>query len=118
MGLHLCYQIQANCWLFLIAGYETTSTTLAYLAHVLCMFPQVQEKLAEEIQRSKLDDVAGELGQATIEKMEYLDQVIRETLRMYPPAPRIARRESSVDVNLKIPGKTVLVSWGFLVACM
>ena len=58
-----------------------------------------------------LDDATGELGQATIEKMEYLDQVIRETLRMYPPAPLVTRRESSVDVNLKIPGKTVLVRW-------
>ena len=38
-----------NCWIFLIAGYETSSTALAYLSYALCQHPDVQDKLVHEI---------------------------------------------------------------------
>jgi cytochrome P450 len=37
------------CLLFLLAGYETTSTTLAYIMYELTVNPDVQIKLQEEI---------------------------------------------------------------------
>ena len=44
----------------MIAGYETSSTALAYLAHVLRKNPDIQEKLADEIQHfRKLEDAKG-----------------------------------------------------------
>ena len=140
-----------NCWVFLIAGYETSSTALAYLSHVLCNHPQVQDGLANEIlsyQRSVLflqvvtlfirlyfplsfyskipfsslptltylnreeKERTGsqELSYATVQKMEYLDQVVKETLRLYPPAPSVIRRQTAEEVQLKVPEGSVRVS--------
>jgi cytochrome P450 len=41
--------IVANCYAFLLAGYETTSTALAYTAWLLAKHPTVQRKLQKEI---------------------------------------------------------------------
>ncbi len=39
----------SNVFLFMIAGYETTSTALAYSTYVLATKPEIQDKLVEEI---------------------------------------------------------------------
>lgn len=41
--------IVANSWVFLIAGFETTATALAYTAHILTHKPDIQEKVYQEI---------------------------------------------------------------------
>ena len=38
----LFIQVQMNSWIFLLAGFETSSTALGYLAHALCQNPEVQ----------------------------------------------------------------------------
>ncbi|GAB6030044.1 hypothetical protein CHUAL_005727 [Chamberlinius hualienensis] len=43
------YEIASNCWLFLLAGFETTATALAFLAQTLTMYPKVQEAVYREI---------------------------------------------------------------------
>ncbi len=45
----LLQEIHMNLVVFLLAGYETTSTTLAYAFHVLATIPAEQEKLMNEI---------------------------------------------------------------------
>ena len=42
-------EIELNLLLFMLAGYETTSTTLAYSAYVLATLPDEQQKIFEEI---------------------------------------------------------------------
>lgn len=46
------------CLLFLLAGYETTSTTLAYIMYELTVNPDVQIKLQEEIDNYFPDNVS------------------------------------------------------------
>ena len=41
--------MQAQSFIFLTAGYETTSTALGFLAHELSRHPDIQEKLQQEI---------------------------------------------------------------------
>ena len=70
--------------LFFLAGYETTNTLLSFTAYLLATNQDVQEKLKEEIDR--LAPSRDGVGYDTIAKMEYLDMVVCESLRMYPPA--------------------------------
>ena len=43
-------EIIADCVGFIFAGYETTSTTLPFATYLLAIHPEVQERLANEIQ--------------------------------------------------------------------
>ena len=65
-----------------IAGHDTTATTLAYAFHLLSRNPEVEERFHAE-----LDDVLGGRD-ATLDDLPNLpltDQIITETLRLYPP---------------------------------
>ena len=44
-------EIVANGMIFMIAGYETTATTLMYILYVLATHPHVQDELREEVDR-------------------------------------------------------------------
>ncbi|WAR27294.1 CP3AV-like protein [Mya arenaria] len=68
----------------IVAGYETTSSLLQYVAYVLATNPDVQDKHLAQIDNCISEDVS-ELMYDVIQDMPYLDQVINETLRMYPP---------------------------------
>ncbi|KAG8794251.1 hypothetical protein FRC12_025164, partial [Ceratobasidium sp. 428] len=73
---------------FLAAGHETTSTTTAWALYALSKQPHIQAKLREELQDAKLGE---EPSMAELEKLTYLDNVIRETLRLYPAVPMVSR---------------------------
>ena len=71
--------------MFLLAGYETTSTTLAYIFYEMSVNPEAQRKLQEEIDEHFPED-ADSPDYDTIGQMEYLDMVWCEILRKYPLA--------------------------------
>ncbi|CAJ0945149.1 unnamed protein product, partial [Mesorhabditis belari] len=75
-------EIVAQCFVFLLAGFDTTANSLAYVTHLLAQNPDKLEKLLEE-----LDSVCGDDEDLTYEqltKLNYMDCVIKEALRMYP----------------------------------
>ena len=69
--------------LFFFAGYETTNITLGLLAYTLATNPAVQDRLIDEIDEHAPDRESVNYG--TISSMPYLDGVVCETLRLYPP---------------------------------
>ncbi|XP_067675599.1 cytochrome P450 3A24-like [Haliotis asinina] len=75
-------EVVAQCITFFVAGYETTGTTLSYLSYNLAMNPDVQEKAFREIKEILGNE---EPNYENIGKLKYLDSVITETLRLYPP---------------------------------
>lgn len=83
-------EILSQSILFVLAGYETTAMTLSYLAYNLATHPESQEKLIREIDQV-LEKHDGKIGYESVAEMTYLDMVVDETLRMYPPAPRLDR---------------------------
>ncbi|KAG8722654.1 hypothetical protein FRC09_005904 [Ceratobasidium sp. 395] len=74
---------------FLAAGHETTSTSTTWALYVLSKHPAVQSKLREELQTAQLGD---QPSMAELEKLPYLDNVVRETLRVFPAVPVISRQ--------------------------
>lgn len=74
--------------IFFIAGHETSSNALAWTFFLLSQHPEVMKKLCLEI-----DQVLGS-APPTIEQlkeMPYLDSIVKESLRLMPPAPLSAR---------------------------
>ncbi|XP_066429588.1 cytochrome P450 3A29-like isoform X1 [Eleutherodactylus coqui] len=107
-------EIMAQGLIFIIAGFETTSTTLMFLAYVLATHPDVQTKLQEEI-----DTILPNKAPPTYEalmQMEYLDMVLNETLRLYPAAGRIERVcKTTTEINgVTIPKGVVTVIPAFV----
>ncbi|XP_063776761.1 cytochrome P450 3A12-like [Pseudophryne corroboree] len=107
-------EIMAQGLIFIIAGYETTSTTLMFLSYHLAIYPDVQTKLQEEI-----DTILPNKAPPTYEalmQMEYLDMVISETLRLYPAAGRIERVcKKTTEINgVTIPEGVVVVIPAFV----
>ncbi|XP_049988872.1 cytochrome P450 3A11 isoform X2 [Alexandromys fortis] len=82
-------EIMAQSIIFIFAGYETTSSTLAFTLYLLATHPDIQKKLQEEIDVALPNKTPP--GYDKVMEMEYLDMVLSETLRLYPIANRLER---------------------------
>ncbi len=101
--------IRDNLALLLLAGFETTANQAAHTILMLAMHPEVQEKVYREI-----NDVFGsndvEFSGEVLNTLKYLDQVVRETMRMFPIIPMISRQlhDDMVLDGHKIPSGTII----------
>lgn len=101
-------EIVGQCIVFIIAGYETTSTTLQFLAYELSKNHQVQNKIVQEIKTVLGKD---EPNYENCHGLKYMEAAINETLRMYPPVHLLSRKcENPIDLNgVSIPGKCNII---------
>lgn len=76
------------------AGHETTAKTMTFLWYALAKHPAVASKLHAELQ-SQLGD--GLPAIEDLHRLPYTLQVIKETLRLYPPAPMYVRDAVAAD---------------------
>uniref|UniRef100_A0AAY4B9K4 Cytochrome P450 3A n=1 Tax=Denticeps clupeoides TaxID=299321 RepID=A0AAY4B9K4_9TELE len=96
------HEILSQSMIFIFAGYETTSSTLNFLFYNLATNPDVMKKLQEEI-----DEVfpnKAPVQYDALMKMEYLDSVLNESLRLFPVA---ARLERACKKTVEIHGVTI-----------
>ncbi|XP_057619733.1 cytochrome P450 3A11-like [Chionomys nivalis] len=82
-------EMMAQSVVFIFAGYETTSSTLAFILYLLATHPDIQKKLQEEINVALPNKAPPSYDK--VMEMEYLDMVLSETLRLYPIANRLER---------------------------
>uniref|UniRef100_A0A8C5E6N3 unspecific monooxygenase n=1 Tax=Gouania willdenowi TaxID=441366 RepID=A0A8C5E6N3_GOUWI len=103
------HEILSQAMIFLFAGYETTSSSLTFLAYNLATNPEVMTKMQEEIDRTFPNKAP--VDYQTLMQMEYLDCAINESLRLYPIAARLERvAKASVEINgLVIPKDMVVM---------
>ncbi|KAJ8951056.1 hypothetical protein NQ318_003752 [Aromia moschata] len=92
---------------FFSAGFETTSSVMAFTLYELCIHPEIQQRLREEIQNSIKDNNG--LTYEGISDMKYLDMCFMESLRMFPPLPFLDRR---CVADYRIPGTDVIIDKG------
>ncbi len=69
----------------LVAGRDTTACLLTWTVFLLVRHPKVLKKLKEEIKEKCLDPAG--LTRTGLREMSYLQNVLKETLRLYPSAP-------------------------------
>ncbi|GLJ22366.1 hypothetical protein SUGI_0421020 [Cryptomeria japonica] len=94
-----------------LAGIETTTTTSDWAMSEIIRHPRVAKKMREEI-----DSVVGRervVSERNIASMEYVQCVLKETLRLYPAAPFLLPHESTQDCTVGgyfIPERTRLMN--------
>ncbi len=106
-------EVADQAMLFLLAGHDTTSVTLACTLMQLARSPRWQEVLQTEIDRS----LGGRAPTADdLEQLPWTGRAVREAMRLYPAAHGMARstRDEEILSGYRIPaGSWVEVSpWG------
>ena len=81
-------QLRDEVLTFLLAGHETTALALSWTWHLLSLSPGVEGKLHEELDRV----LSGRLPLfSDLPLLPYTERVIKESMRLYPPAWGVAR---------------------------
>lgn len=75
---------------FMFEGHDTTTSGIAFALFNIAKYPEVQQKVLEEIESELGDDET--LTLQNLNKLHYLELVIKESLRLYPSVPYFARK--------------------------
>jgi cytochrome P450 len=92
-------EIVGNAVLFFEAGYETTSTALGFISHMLVNHIGVQDRVREEAQQ--LFEREGKLHYNTVSQLTFMEAVIYETMRIFPPLTLFVTRTCVADFKYK-----------------
>jgi len=102
-------QLVDNLLTFYLAGHETTAKALGWTLYLLARSPQWMDRVAEEVR----EVTGGEaLTAAHVERLQLTQQVLKESMRLYPPVPIMSRqavaatRLDGLDVE---PGMSILM---------
>ncbi|KAH8381943.1 hypothetical protein KR009_001109 [Drosophila setifemur] len=90
--------ITAQAFIFYIAGQETTGSTAAFTLYELAQYPELLARLQTEVDET-LAQNDGKITYDSLQKMEFLELCLQETLRKYPGLP-ILNRECTQDYTL------------------
>ncbi|KRT85204.1 cytochrome P450, partial [Oryctes borbonicus] len=101
-------EMLAQSFIFFDAGFETSSTNLTFSLYELAMHQDLQQKVRDEI-FTVLERHNGEMTYEALMEMPYVDQVLDESLRKYPPIPFLNRKCST---DYKIPGSDLVIEKG------
>ncbi|XP_012231001.1 cytochrome P450 9e2-like [Linepithema humile] len=82
--------IVSQAFIFFFAGFDTSATLMCFVAHELAVNRDIQDRLREEVEQhlSEEDDT---ISYESLSKMVYMDMVVSEVLRKYPPVPSVDR---------------------------
>ncbi len=89
-------QLHDELMTIFLAGHETTAMNLTWTWYLLMQHPEIMTRLKTEV-----DSVLGDrpATMADLPKLKYTDMVVKESMRLYPPAPSVGR-EPIHDVQL------------------
>ncbi|XP_021957659.1 cytochrome P450 9e2 [Folsomia candida] len=99
--------IAANAVLFILGGYDTTQSVLLFCAYALALNPDVQDKLRAEVD-TVLEENDNQFSYDSLNRMTYLEMVINETLRFYPPM----MTDRGCTKEYKVPGTEFVLKKG------
>ncbi|KAG4073635.1 hypothetical protein HA402_000859 [Bradysia odoriphaga] len=99
-------EMAAESFVFFFGGFHTTASVLNFILYELALHHEIQTKLRQEI-----DEVLnkGKLLYESTTEMKYLDSVVNEGLRKYPPLHLFIRR---CVKDYKIPNTNLIIPRG------
>lgn len=92
-------EIQANSYVIIIGGSETTATLLSGCVYFLVTHPAVYQKLKDEVRGGFTTE--SDITFNSVSTLKYLLAVLNESLRRYPPVPGALPR------SVPAPGTTI-----------
>lgn len=76
---------------FMFEGHDTTTSGISFALYLIARHPEVQKKIVEEIVEVLGTDTERPVTLRDLGDLKYLECVIKESLRLYPPVPMIGR---------------------------
>ncbi|XP_050431550.1 probable cytochrome P450 6a13 [Adelges cooleyi] len=104
--------IIANAFFLFLAGFETVSTTMSICLYELALKKPIQDRVREEILTAKSNHNS-DLNDGFLAELPYVEMVLAETLRMYPPLSIIFREASK---SYQVPGEDLVIEKGTKIA--
>ncbi|MEX2551680.1 MAG: cytochrome P450 [Actinomycetota bacterium] len=103
-------EVRDQALIFLLAGHETTATSLCFTLHLLGLHPDIQRRVQEEV-----DSVLGDRMPVLedVPNLSYTTMAIKEAMRLYPAAyaiPRLTEIEDEVNGYAIPVGSVAVVS--------
>jgi len=103
-------QVRDEVMTIFVAGHETTANTMSWIFYMLASYPEAEQKLHDEL----TSVLGGRLPKVEdIPQLTYVNQIISETLRLYPAAWTINREVAEpVEIGGQTyePGDTLMMS--------
>ncbi|RDY02644.1 Cytochrome P450 82C4, partial [Mucuna pruriens] len=91
--------IKANVMNLMLAGSDTTSTTMTWILSMLMKNPHSLKRAQDEIDHHVGRDKRVEA--CNLKNLVYLQAIVKETLRLYPPGPLLVPHEAREDCNIQ-----------------
>jgi cytochrome P450 len=103
-------ELDATAMVLIIAGSETTATTLSTATWLLCKDPERMKKVVSEVRGAFATE--SEITMSSVNGLKYMIAVLSETLRILPPVSgstvRMTDEGGNVIAGRWIPGKVSL----------
>ncbi|GFS74835.1 cytochrome P450 4V2 [Nephila pilipes] len=96
--------IREDLKVFVFGGHDTASIAMTWALFLIGLYPDVQAKIHDELDRIFGDDVERYVTENDLNELKYLDCVIKETNRLYSPAPMFGRQ---IHEETNICGHTI-----------
>lgn len=98
---------------FMFEGHDTTTSGISFTLYLISRHPEVQEKIFQELREVCGDDKSAPSTMRNLGDLKYLDCVIKESLRMFPPVPMIGRH---IPEEIQMNGKVIPAGTNYMIA--
>lgn len=102
-------QLVDNLLTFYLAGHDTTAKALTWSLYMMAREPEWAEACRAEIETAT---GGGPITASTVDKLQLVNQVVNESMRLYPPVPMMSRQavtETQLGGNRIGPGTSVIM---------
>lgn len=97
---------------FMFEGHDTTTSGISAALCLISRHPEVQQKVFDEVRSVFGDDKERSVTIRDLNELKYLECVIKESMRLYPPVPLIGRY---LDEDIEIRGKRLPAGCNFTI---